>query len=395
MKADRGDYRNLVVRVGERVRACVPEGAVVAVVSKGDDHLIRFESHRGWHFPRGEWGEYAGHHPATSAEALTHLRRLYGQGARYLLFPATSLWWLDHYRELAQHLEAEHRLLAKQDDVCLIYELRASVAFDAFSVEEDDAEEPVVDRRSSLRNGLLSVRAPVTPERPRILSILARYGAAQSAGAEETIATLFERQMPHVDRTTIIVDNALPRDLIKDDVHSMLLGGDNRAREFSAFDRAVEFAGSRIWSYDLVHFATSAFNTLYIAYLDRFDTDLLRTVAGEPVCLGHIDCYNEPVEVASFIAQHWVRSCFFFLAPADVMALGSFVSLPPDWPLFSGDCASPFRADAPLSAGYRRYITDWLTGHGLGQGVEWHSRFTLSREMLPGWHPEAYAAQAS
>ena len=97
---------------------------------------------------------------------------------------------------------------------------------------------------------------------------------------------------------SIVVDNALPRDVVEErDDGSVLIGGDNSAREFSAFDRALEFVGADIWSYDFVHFATSAFNTLYVAYLERFVPSLLAAAAGRPRCIGHIDCYNEPIEV--------------------------------------------------------------------------------------------------
>src|SRR5687768_15717485 len=115
VKTNRDDYRRLIERFRDAIRSCVPGGTVIAVVSRGDDDLVRMDGYRAWHYPRGEWGEYAGHHPATSAEALLHLRRLYRQGARYLAFPATSTWWLEHYRELSEHLEANHAALLKQD----------------------------------------------------------------------------------------------------------------------------------------------------------------------------------------------------------------------------------------------------------------------------------------
>ena len=71
-----------------RVRARrVPPGAVVLIASKGDEDLVRIDGYRAWHFPRDEWGSYAGHHPASSVEAIVHLRQLYAQGARYLVFP--------------------------------------------------------------------------------------------------------------------------------------------------------------------------------------------------------------------------------------------------------------------------------------------------------------------
>ena len=50
-----------------------------------------------------------------------------------------------------------------------------------------------------------------------------------------------------------------------------------------------------------------------------------------------------------------------------------------------------FRPSAPLSANYQKYILDWLTGNGTGQGVEWHSRFGLTPESLPFFEAKASA----
>src|SRR5262249_6712217 len=154
----------------------------------------------------------------------------------------------------------------------------------------------------------------------------------------------------------IVVDNALPSGFVEQRSNGVLLGGDNSAREFSAFDRALDFIASEIWTYDLVHFATSAFNTLYVAYLDRFDADVLATMTRRAVCLGHLDCYNEPVDVLTFRSRHWVRSCFFFLPPAEVKALGRFAFVD-ERQFFCGDPDAPFLAGAPLSRNYRHYIT--------------------------------------
>jgi hypothetical protein len=197
--------------------------------------------------------------------------------------------------------------------------------------------------------------------------------------------------MLEIDRTVVIVDNALPRDVVEERDGAILLGGDNTSREFSAFDRAIDFIGSDIWSYDFVHFATSAFKTLYVAYLDRFDARLLHGLAGRPTCVGHLDCYNEPIEVLTYRSQHWIRSCFFFLPPEDVKALGSFVSIADAGRFFSGDPEEPFRVDAPISRRYREYITRWLTGYEIGQGVEWHSSFSLTRKTLPSFEQKARA----
>lgn len=225
----------------------------------------------------------------------------------------------------------------------------------------------------------------------RILTVLARFGTERYPAAELDIDDIFRRQMASVERTILVVDNALPAGSIEEHGSRVLIGGNNDAGEFSAFDRAVRFVGSDIWRYDFVHFATSAFNMLYVSYLERFDAVLLEALAGRPVCLGHIDCYNEAVEILGFRTQHWIRSCFFFLQPAEVRTLGSFVTIRAGDGVFSGRAETPFRPDAPLSQRYQAYIVDWLTGGDIGQGVKWHSSLAPAAETLPAFEHKALA----
>jgi hypothetical protein len=228
-----------------------------------------------------------------------------------------------------------------------------------------------------------------TIQRVRVLTILARFGTEQYPHAEQEIDDIFQRRMPGIDRTVIVVDNALPRGFEERHPQRVLIGGDNSAREFSAFDCAIDSIGSDIWSYDLVHFATSAFNTLYVSYLQLFDMALLRAMTRRPVGLGHIDCYNDAVEILGIRTQHWIRTCFFFLPPTEVKVLGSFVTIRDGSRFFSANPDVPFRSDAPLTGTYREYITNWLTGGDIGQGVQWHSRLMLTRETLPAFENKA------
>jgi len=268
----RDQYRELVKEVHACVRACVPPGAVVLIASKGDEALVRVDGVRGWHFPRDEWGSYAGQYPASSLEGIVHLRHLYAQGARYLVFPATAAWWLEHYRELADFLDSAHELRLSREGVCVVYELRESPEFDAFAAMSPAASTAGGDGSSSTPGPLLTLASPASSASPRVLTILARFGTDQYREAESDIAELFARQLPAVDRQVLVVDNAQPRDVVEQRADgSTVIGGDNSTREFSAFDRALEFVGANIWDYDFVHFATSAFRTLYVAYLDRFE----------------------------------------------------------------------------------------------------------------------------
>ena len=82
----------------------------------------------------------------------------------------------------------------------------------------------------------------------RLLTILARFGTEQYASAEGDLDNVFDRQMRSVQRSVIVVDNALPREVVQEQRGRLLLGGDNRVFEFSAFDRALSYIGSDIWS---------------------------------------------------------------------------------------------------------------------------------------------------
>jgi glycosyltransferase involved in cell wall biosynthesis len=118
-------YRALVAAVRRIVSRVVPPGAIVAVVSRGDGDLLKLEHHTGWHFPEARPGVYAGHHPADSDTAIAALEEARARGARYLVLPGTSFWWLEHYGRFRDHLDARYAC-AWRDQRCVIYDLRGS-----------------------------------------------------------------------------------------------------------------------------------------------------------------------------------------------------------------------------------------------------------------------------
>ncbi len=226
----------------------------------------------------------------------------------------------------------------------------------------------------------------------RVITLLARHGDERYRDALPDIRALFARQMPEFGHEVVVIDNALGRNHAEPLGPGVtLIGGDNAAWEFSAWDRGIEHVGPRLDDHAFVHLATSAFRQLYTRYLDRFDADMLGLVAGRAAAVGHVDHFNEPVAFAGRSLQSWLRSSFVLLPPAELRLLGSLNSVADRSRLFSGDPAAPFRADAPLSASYRQNILGWLTGEGTGQGTEWHSRFALSERTLRFFEDKAVA----
>ena len=125
------DYPQLVGHIWEVANAVLPPKATVAVVSKGDEELLKLGGERrGWHFPQNEEGVYAGYYPADGVEAIAHLEELRSRGAGFLLFPETAFWWLERYGDLKQHLDARYRRIWSER--CIIYQL--------YEPRPDDAE---------------------------------------------------------------------------------------------------------------------------------------------------------------------------------------------------------------------------------------------------------------
>lgn len=116
-------YEDLALRIAAVVEELTPVGAVVLVVSKGDEELLRFDGRSGWHFPRAATGQYAGHHPLDGRWAVEHLESLRASGGAYLVLPSTYYWWFEHYPELEQHLRGRYERLDAPEEVCRIYRL--------------------------------------------------------------------------------------------------------------------------------------------------------------------------------------------------------------------------------------------------------------------------------
>jgi SAM-dependent methyltransferase len=113
----------LVARIRDAVRASVPADARVAVVSRGDDELLKLPVVRAAHFPSGPGMGWAGHHPSDDDEALVALDAAVEAGATHILIPAGENWWLDFYPRFRTRLESCRALIVNPES-CSIFGLR-------------------------------------------------------------------------------------------------------------------------------------------------------------------------------------------------------------------------------------------------------------------------------
>lgn len=153
----------MVRRVRELLLHRLSPGATVAIISKGDEELIRIRGLQGCHFPQSRGGEYAGYHPGTSAEAITYLEAVRSRGASYLVIPATALWWLNYYGEFRDYLFRHYERSFEDPDTCVIYNLTPAADVPAAPVA-------TLSAAPSLQAGASSAGDERTESRPEIIA---------------------------------------------------------------------------------------------------------------------------------------------------------------------------------------------------------------------------------
>jgi len=176
-------YQQTLKSIRELVRQAIPEGGHVLAVSRGDEDVLRLEHCRAAHFPQGQGGVYAGYHPANSEVAITHLTELQKSGAQYLLIPHSSLWWLDHYREFADHLNSNFHRVVDQPDVCIVFDLGHKPHAVAAAQAKTSQAEP-------LPSGIVIEQLPPEP-RPFGVNLCGHIGSEKGTG-ESARATIRE-----------------------------------------------------------------------------------------------------------------------------------------------------------------------------------------------------------
>jgi GT2 family glycosyltransferase/glycosyltransferase involved in cell wall biosynthesis len=163
-------------KLREVVWRMLPLGASVLVVSKGDQRLLTLYGPEASHFPQDADGAYSGYYPADGTAVISHLEALRTQGAEYLIFPSSALWWLESYPKFAAYLRLHYRLVVHDPSACAIFALKKAAGRDRSAwraallqvVEERAAEtgtEPsILDWNTGLDlKGVLSNRAIFSP----------------------------------------------------------------------------------------------------------------------------------------------------------------------------------------------------------------------------------------
>jgi hypothetical protein len=107
--------RDLGIELNEATTA----NALIVAATDGDPTVFYYAHRKGWHF-LGD-GVYDGN-PLDSAQIIANLEKLRGRGATHLVFYPGTQWWLDYYKEFAEHL-ATNATLVERTPEFTIYKL--------------------------------------------------------------------------------------------------------------------------------------------------------------------------------------------------------------------------------------------------------------------------------
>jgi 4-amino-4-deoxy-L-arabinose transferase-like glycosyltransferase len=105
--------------LGQELNDATTGNALIIAATDGDPTVFYYAHRKGWHF-LGD-GVYDGN-PLDSAQIIANLEKLRSRGATHLVFYAGTQWWLDYYKEFAEHL-ATNATLVEANSEFTIYKL--------------------------------------------------------------------------------------------------------------------------------------------------------------------------------------------------------------------------------------------------------------------------------
>lgn len=216
--------------------------------------------------------------------------------------------------------------------------------------------------------------------------VFLRYGNTHHARAmaalrENILAPVFDR----VPTDVVVVDNAEPPEQVSCTPEGfVLIGGDNRQREFSGWEKGLDWLVCRDFSpEDAVLLCNDTFHR-------NFDLDYLHRFGQEPVAqwldsgglVGHVDLYPREITLFGLPMRFWLRTSFV-LARWDTLSRLLPLAVdcgearePRDAPdaIFHPDPGLFFNPDGPLSPQYQSYLKSYLLGSPGEYEARWHTR---------------------
>lgn len=227
--------------------------------------------------------------------------------------------------------------------------------------------------------------------------VFLRYGPTHQAMA---MAVLHEKILAPVfggaPADMVVVDNALPPEQVSSTSEGfVLIGGDNRQREFSGWEKGLAWLSQRDFAPgDAVILVNDTFHRNYdVGYLERFGQEPVPQWLAAGGLVGHVDLYPREITLFGLAMRFWLRSSFVLarwetLSRLLPLAVDCGEALEPEGTpgaIFHPDREKFFNPDGPLSPRYQKYLKSFLLGGGGEYEARWHSREDGAGEDAAAW----------
>ena len=210
-----------------------------------------------------------------------------------------------------------------------------------------------------------------------IVVLFVEYDRGIAGGSDRVFTTLCQYLQPvsGCRFTYLRIDNKNEARPTSQHGAVLTMGGDNRYREFSGWQKGVEAIDRFHIPCDLILFVNDMFLAPGESFLkDYASRELFKRSLGERVIIGRIDSTGQQYSVYGHDVSRWICTNCFVAPKVAVDTIKNVVSVKDNINEFlaedfQGDI-QPFNADAPLNDQYKAWLTEWLTR-------KWHSRFEL------------------
>ena len=210
-----------------------------------------------------------------------------------------------------------------------------------------------------------------------VVVLFVEYDRGLAGGAERAFVTLrrYLSQVSGCRMSFVRIDNRNEGLATRRDGPVVTVGGDNRYREFSGWQRGVEAIARLKLPCEVLLLVNDMFLAPGESFLkDYARLELFETALRQGLVIGRIDSAGEGLAAYDYDLSRWVCSNCLLAPKAAVDRIGNLVTLgeeiddflPREFP------GGPpfFKASAPINEAYRQWLVTWLTSR-------WHSRFTV------------------
>lgn len=218
--------------------------------------------------------------------------------------------------------------------------------------------------------------------RPRLAVVYVEYNRDKYAGVFQKLKG-YLRNLDRRRTTYVVVNNKEEGNgwkLLDDGTY--YIQGDNVEREFSGWQKGVEFLSERKIPFDVVLFVNEALEVVQPTYLSDSNVGwlVLKTHLIK-AAFGYIDTLWEKTTIHGKSTRLWINTNCFFLPASLLHKLGSLVSvdrcsindyLPEEFP----NNGEMFAKQSPINSVYKDHLITWFT-------EDWHGRLVLDRETWP------------